>query len=300
MRRQLLTIFVALFAIGLFVETSSAQSPWRRLFNRDKSNQPSKQQSSDDDDYQRRLDQYRRSDQYQRYEPPPPAPEVIEIGAGVMLDGGGGVQPTPKEVPLNPAGNSRVTIQPTQRSFDPNFSGAATPRGGSGNFEGGSSRTSVVAGRARLETDEGSRHIVIEKHLKTGAIHMEITQFFGPEDMDRLKSQYPELTDYVDVFPDSIDGAKLELGISLTRTIDARSAAELEKKDPGSFNLYRRYENDLTSAPPQFSGQQTTSSNAPDYVPTPNNDGPLVKRAWDPSRQIPKINGGGGGGQKRQ
>lgn len=104
----------------------------------------------------------------------------------------------------------------------------------------GGKQTSTRNGMTTTTARDANRDIKIMEDLKSGIV-IEVTRNYGPQDFDALKKMHPELVDYVEMFPDRVDNHEIELNLAIKTVYRSRTLAELKKRHPEAFNIYRRY-----------------------------------------------------------
>ena len=71
--------------------------------------------------------------------------------------------------------------------------------------------------------------------------YIEITKTYGPKELASLKNRMPDLSEYIDLFPEQISNRDIELTIDVTSKFTAANAEDLERQDEGAYNIYRRF-----------------------------------------------------------
>lgn len=72
-------------------------------------------------------------------------------------------------------------------------------------------------------------------------ILIEVTQYFGPAQLQQLKDQHPELRDFIDLFPTSTGDHEIELNIGLKKKFEAANPDKLRARSVFAFGIYRRH-----------------------------------------------------------
>ncbi len=104
----------------------------------------------------------------------------------------------------------------------------------------GGRKTSTRDGITTTTARDANRDIKIMEGLKTGIV-IEVTRNYGPEDLAALGKMHPDLVDYVEMFPDQVDNHEIELNLAIKTVYHSPTLAELKKRHPEAFNIYRRY-----------------------------------------------------------
>ena len=93
--------------------------------------------------------------------------------------------------------------------------------------------------RTTMLVDRGRNIRVVEDPAK--GILIEVIQHYGADQMKKLKDKYPELRDYIDLFPDQVAGHEIELTLSLKKKFQAPDAKRLKAKSLFAFGIYQRH-----------------------------------------------------------
>lgn len=99
----------------------------------------------------------------------------------------------------------------------------------------------TIRGRVRTTLlGDRNRDVKIIEDPSRG-IMMEVTRHYSSKQLAVLKGKYPELSDFVDLFPTEIGDEEIELTISFKQKYKARDASELKTKSLDAFQIYRRH-----------------------------------------------------------
>lgn len=90
-------------------------------------------------------------------------------------------------------------------------------------------------------SDSQGRRSISISHLAESGIVVQVTERFGPGEFPRLIKKYPELGDYVQLFPDRVGSSRIELNLNINTVYRAHSLKELKKKSDEAYSLYQRY-----------------------------------------------------------
>ena len=101
-------------------------------------------------------------------------------------------------------------------------------------------QTSTRDGITTTTARDANREIKITEDGKSGIL-VEVTRNYGPQDLAALGKKHPELVDFVEMFPDRVDNHEIELNLAIKTVYRSPNLAELKKRHPEAFNIYRRY-----------------------------------------------------------
>ena len=93
-------------------------------------------------------------------------------------------------------------------------------------------------------TDQNGKRTVSFQKVG-GKLVVSITRRYDSADIQQLRTRHPELSEYVEMFPQEIDDGRVELMLAITSKYEARNEEELKKKSNEAFNVYRRYFNNM-------------------------------------------------------
>ena len=110
-------------------------------------------------------------------------------------------------------------------------------------MRGGPLATSIsvseVDGVRTTKVNENGRQFVIQQ--SADSIEVTYAKVYGPDDLEALQQDHPDLYMHVTSFPKQSQGADVELSISLKTTRQAANAEELKEKFPEAFAIYEKY-----------------------------------------------------------
>ncbi len=99
-----------------------------------------------------------------------------------------------------------------------------------------------------FEDIEGRRRIEIWDDEKKG-IKVTVTMKYSNDELNKLVHRYPELGDYIQMFPKTVSGNQISMDLSVTSTHEAKNLEELKRTQPKAYNLYRRYYKKRSKSP---------------------------------------------------
>ena len=148
--------------------------------------------------------------------------------------------------PHRDASQMLIVGEDERRPYDrgANVGGRANAPAGSATRRGASrvkSHGVTVRGRIRTTLLGDRNHDVKIVEDPSRGIMMEITRHYSSKQLAMLKGKYPELSDYVDLFPTKIGDEDIELTISFKQKYKAREPAELKQQSLDAFQTYRRH-----------------------------------------------------------
>ena len=87
--------------------------------------------------------------------------------------------------------------------------------------------------------DNGKRFEIVES--EADGITVKLTKSYGPDDVEQLKEDYPDLFMHFSSFPKETEGATVELQVNLVKKYTAKNVEELKEKHPEAFAVYEKY-----------------------------------------------------------
>lgn len=87
-------------------------------------------------------------------------------------------------------------------------------------------------------TENGKKYVIRESDE---LVSVSFDRTYGPDDMDKLKEQHPDLHMHVTSFPKSTGGAEVSLTISVKVKAEAADVTELAEKHPDAHKIYTRF-----------------------------------------------------------
>ena len=96
------------------------------------------------------------------------------------------------------------------------------------------------AGVRRTTLMDGGRQVTIVENPKRG-IEMQIVRYYSASQLQELTAKYPELRDYVELFPQQIEDQEIELTLALKEKVKARTLESLKRKNKAAFEIYQRH-----------------------------------------------------------
>lgn len=87
--------------------------------------------------------------------------------------------------------------------------------------------------------DNGQKFEIVES--EADGITVKLTKSYGPDDIEQLKEDYPDLFMHVSAFPTETEGATVELHVNLVKKHTAKNVEELKEKHPEAFEVYEKY-----------------------------------------------------------
>ena len=87
--------------------------------------------------------------------------------------------------------------------------------------------------------DNGKKFEIVES--EADGITIKLTKSYGPDDIEQLKEDYPDLFMHFSSFPKETEGATVELQINLVKKHTAKNVEELKEKHPEAFAVYEKY-----------------------------------------------------------
>ena len=108
-----------------------------------------------------------------------------------------------------------------------------------GKKRNGARITNVGNVRTTMLIDDGRNVKVIEDPEK--GITVEIIELYGAKELQGLKEKYPELQDYIDLFPQKVGNHEIELQLSLKKKFQAPDATRLKIKSLFAHTIYQRH-----------------------------------------------------------
>lgn len=96
-------------------------------------------------------------------------------------------------------------------------------------------------GETQTATDRQGRRTITMRVNEQAGILVEVAIDYGPNDKDELIRKHPDLSDYVELFPQQVGEHQVELSIKIRSQYRAKTPEELKAKHPNAFNLMRRY-----------------------------------------------------------
>lgn len=127
------------------------------------------------------------------------------------------------------------TIEPAKKAFGP-VDGETDNETGIG----GKNVRMKIRGEAQVFEDLGGRRSIEILHDEK-MVKVTIKMTYGPDDSNLVTQRFPELSDYIELFPKQIDDNSIELSLAIRSVHSAKNLDELKKNHPKAFNLYRRY-----------------------------------------------------------
>lgn len=108
---------------------------------------------------------------------------------------------------------------------------------------GGGSATSISVSevdgvRTTEVVSDGQRYTIKEA---TDSIEVTYSKVYGPEDLEALKQDHPDLHMHVVSFPKESQGAAVELSIAIKTTRQAANSEELKEKFPEAYSIYEKF-----------------------------------------------------------
>lgn len=101
-------------------------------------------------------------------------------------------------------------------------------------------QTSTRDGMTTTTVRDANRDIKIMEDQQSGIV-VEVTRNYGPQDLVALRKKHPDLVDFVEMFPDRVGNHEIELNLAIKTVYRSANLAELKKRHPEAFNIYRRY-----------------------------------------------------------
>lgn len=80
-------------------------------------------------------------------------------------------------------------------------------------------------------------------------IVVEVMRHYGPNDMDKLKQNHPDLADYVEMFPKQSGVHQIALNLDIQSVYRAANVQELQRKYPEAYHLYMLRRQQLPQRP---------------------------------------------------
>ena len=114
---------------------------------------------------------------------------------------------------------------------------SATRKTGAGRGENGSYVFKDLNGRRQIEISVDDRN----------RIRMEIEMSYSSNDAGLLTQRFPQLKDYIDLFPKNIGDEEIELNFKVRSVHTADDVDDLKKKDRKAFGIYKRYQDQVES-----------------------------------------------------
>ena len=87
--------------------------------------------------------------------------------------------------------------------------------------------------------DNGQKFEIVES--EADGITVKLTKSYGPDDIEQLKEDYPDLFMHISAFPTETEGGTVELQINVVNKHTAQNADELKEKHPEAFEVYEKY-----------------------------------------------------------
>lgn len=87
---------------------------------------------------------------------------------------------------------------------------------------------------------DGTNRMTIIEDPASG-ITCKVTKYYGPDDLDKLEEEQPELFMHLSSIPKTINDSQIELNVGVTSSYTAADKAELKSKHPDIYKLYNKY-----------------------------------------------------------
>lgn len=106
--------------------------------------------------------------------------------------------------------------------------------------------------RGVSSSGNGARTSVMERDLENNLVrtarievdkdrvNVKITRYFGPEQRNELLEALPNLTEYTESFPPTVEDLGVELSVGISKTLVADNLEQFEQKYPSVYQQYRR------------------------------------------------------------
>ncbi len=102
------------------------------------------------------------------------------------------------------------------------------------------SMTTDASGVTTINASEDGVKTWIQDDPNRG-ITVKITRQYGPEQMDLLMEEQPELYMHLNSIPEETEDAEVEVTVGVTKTYEADDAEDLKQQHPEAFKLYEKY-----------------------------------------------------------
>jgi hypothetical protein len=99
--------------------------------------------------------------------------------------------------------------------------------------------TNVNGVKTTKINDNGQKFEFVESN--EDGIVVKLTKSYGPDDLEALKEDYPDLAMHVTSFPTETEGAQVELQVNLLKEYKAQNVEQLEKESPEAFKVFEKY-----------------------------------------------------------
>lgn len=112
--------------------------------------------------------------------------------------------------------------------------------------DGFSVSVSVNNGVKTIKGKSGTEKVEIVEDPDNG-IKVKLTERYGPDDADKIEKSMPGLYMHLKSIPKTVDNAKVDVLVDVTREYEADDKKDLENKHPEVYKVYKKYTENRTA-----------------------------------------------------